>query len=193
MNDTAVAIVERTLTDAGTVAVDSALLDSTAGDTTRPSGLLYNVSDLGAQGGGLVALTPDLAKIAGAISDAGLDTENLMFFMNPRQALVARGLLTGPRFSTYSIIGTSALAAGTIVGVAPSAIAMYISPPQIEVVPDGLVHMADDARDSIDTDAVSEVVKAAWQTNLILLKLRLRCTWAPLASAAVQKIESCTW
>lgn len=113
--------------------------------------------------------------------------------MNPRQAIVARGLLTGPRFATYSIVGTSAVASGTIVGIAPSAIAMYVDAPQIEVTQDGLVHMATDAHAQIDTAAVAETVKAAWQSNLVLLKLRLRTTWAPLAAAAVQMIDSATW
>jgi hypothetical protein len=65
--ETATTIIQRTVVDAANLAVDAALLDTTAGDTTRPTGLLNGVSDLGATaGGGLSAIVADLAKIAGA-------------------------------------------------------------------------------------------------------------------------------
>jgi hypothetical protein len=65
--------------------------------------------------------------------------------------------------------------------------------PEVEVSQDALVHMADDAHANIDTDAVSESVRTAFQTNLLVLKLRLRTVWAPLATGAVQMVESVTW
>jgi hypothetical protein len=192
--DTALQIIQRTLIDAATSALDSALLDATAADATRPAGLLNGVSDLGATAGAnLTALITDLAKLAGAISDAKIDAESLVLIMNSRQAIVLRGLLTGPKFDRYTIIGTPALSAGTVVAVAPAGIALYLSPPQIEVSGDGLVHMDSSAPRNIDTQAVGETVKSAWQANLLLLKIRMRATWAPLAAAAVQKIDSATW
>jgi hypothetical protein len=60
-------------------------------------------------------------------------------------------------------------------------------------VSDTLVHMATDAHDNIDSDAVSETVKSAWQADLLVLKIRLRCCWGKLAAGAVQMISSVSW
>jgi hypothetical protein len=195
--ETAVGIVQRTIVAASVTALDTALLDSTPGDTSRPSGLLVDVADLGATaGGGINALTTDLALLAGTISDAGIDTESLVFLMNPRQALVARGLLTGPAFDAYTILATSAVAAGTIVAIAPSALAMSVGLPEIETSSTGVVHLDTEPGDIGSPGGgvpSGGAVVSAWQTQLLLLKLRVRVEWQPLAAAAVQKIESCTW
>jgi hypothetical protein len=53
--------------------------------------------------------------------------------------------------------------------------------------------MEDSTPLDVTTQAVSETVKAAWQSNLALLKVRLRCTWAPLATGAVQLVSSVSW
>jgi hypothetical protein len=189
----AMPLIRSAIIDASTLALDTALLDGTSADATRPAGLLENIADLGAQGGGgLVALTTDLAKILGAMSDASLNTEDVIFLMNTRQKVVATGLLPGLAAS-YTVVGSSAISSGTVIAVAPSAVAMFIGQPQIETSKEGLVRMATDPHDNIDTAAVSETVKSAWQAGLLLLKLRLRCTWKPLADAAIQKITSTTW
>lgn len=192
--DVAVPMIRLAVTNAANLSIDTALLDATAADSLRPAGLLADVSDLGATaGGGSVAMLTDLAAIAGAMADAKIEAEDLIIIANPRQSIVLRGMLTGPAFRTYTIIGTPAVAAGTVIGLAPAAIATYFAAPELEISPNGLVHMEDTSPRDIDTTAVSQTVVSAFQAGLLLLKLRLRCTWAPLAAAAVQKIESVTW
>jgi hypothetical protein len=192
--DTAVAVIKATVIQAATDAVDRALLDATAADLTRPAGLLNGVSDLGATPAGadnLTALTTDLAKLAGAFADAGIAADDACLFMNPRQSVIAKALLVGP-LDQLTITGTPAVPAGTVVAVAPTAIGMAFALPELEVSRDGLVHMDTVPRD-IDTIAVSQTVKSAWQAGLLLLKIRLHTTWSPLAPAAVQKITGTTW
>lgn len=191
--ESAVSIIQRTLVDAATVALDTALLDDTSADTTRPGGLLENVSDLGAtSGGGSAALIGDLALIAGAMSDAKIASDDLILVCNPAEAIKIRAMLVGPLFATYTVVGSPAVSAGDLIGIAPSAIAMYVAPPQIEVSKDGLIH-EDTAPRDIDTTAVSQTVRSAWQSGLILLKVRLRATWSPLATGAVQLVSSVSW
>jgi hypothetical protein len=194
--DIAVPIIRETITRAAIKALDTALLDATAADTTRPAGLLLNISDLGATaGGGLAALTADLGKLAAAIATADIFAEDLVLCMNPADAIKARGLLSPAFANTYTIVGTSAVSSGTIVALAPSAIATFFGTPQLDVTKDALVSMATDPADIVAGGALKAGtdVKSAWQADLLVLRLRLRATWAPLATAAVQKITSVTW
>ena len=191
---TASRVLEATLSEAVAVAIDSAMLDNAAADAVRPAGLQNGLSTLGATaGGGLAALVSDLGKICGAMSTAKISSEGAMFFMNGGDAVRARGMLSVIFGAAYTIVGTPAITAGTIVGVAPGAIAMAFGPPQIEVSREALIHFADDAHSNIDTGAVAETVKSAWQSDLLVLKVRLRTIWAPLATGAVQMISSVTW
>jgi hypothetical protein len=80
---------------------------------------LNSVSTLGAtSGGGVNALTTDLGLIAKALAAANCDPDRMVVIASPAQALVLR-LLAAPRF-TNTIIGTSALADKTVVGVDPA-------------------------------------------------------------------------
>lgn len=197
--ETAMPIIKATIIRAAIKGLDSALLDATSADTTRPAGLLKSVSDLGATaGGGLAALTADLGKLAAPIDAAGIFAEDLILLMNPVEAIKARGLLSPAFANTYTIVGTSAISSGTIVAIAPSAVATFFGAPELETATDGpVVHMDDVPGADIIVAGGAPVtggsVKSAWQSNLILLKLRLRCTWAPLSTAAIQKIDSVTW
>lgn len=192
--ETATSIVQTALTDAALIALDGAVLDNSAASASRPAGLLAGVSDLGATaGGGVAALVADLGKIAGAMNTAKIASTGLILFMNGTDAIRARGLLSPTFSASYKIVATPAVAAGSIVGVAPRAIAASFGVPQVEISTDGLVHMADDAHDNIDSTAVSETVKSAWQAGLLLLKCRMRCQWASLQSGAVQLVSSVTW
>jgi HK97 family phage major capsid protein len=85
--ESATSIIQRTLIDAATVALDTALLDNAAVTTARPAGLLNGLSTLGATaGGGTAALTADLAKIAAAMYAAKISAEDMIVVMNPAQA-----------------------------------------------------------------------------------------------------------
>jgi hypothetical protein len=192
--DIAMPIIKATILRAAVLALDAALLDATAADATRPAGLLNGVSDSGPQaGGGLTALTTDLGKLAGAIAAGKIFAEDLILLMDPAAAIRARGLLSPAFQQTYTIVGSSAVTSGVIIAVAPSGVATFFGAPTLEVSKDGLVMLDDSSPRDIDTTAVAATVKSAWQSNLVLLKLRLRCTWAPLASAAVQKIVAISW
>src|SRR5215468_4313190 len=109
-------------------------------DASRPPGLLNGVAGLTpTSGGGLSALLGDLAKLAGAYSDAKVNGENLVLVLNPRQAITLRGLLVGPLFAQYSVVGSPAVAAAQVIAVAPDALGLYVSLPQIEASQDALV------------------------------------------------------
>ena len=170
--------------------MDSALLDTSASSSARPAGLLANVSALTAtSGGGLTALLGDLAKIASAVATAKIPAENLLLVMSPDAAIKARGLLS-PNFG-YQIIGSNSVASGTIIGLAPSAIAMSIGVPQLESGDGPVIHLDNVATDPVVSGTpATGTVASAFQRQLIVIKVRLRATWATLAPGAVQVINS---
>lgn len=187
-SETATSIMRRTLGAAVVPVLDGFVFDNAAATTARSAGLLKDVTPIApaTAGGGLAALTTDLAKIAGAMADAGIASEDMMLFCNPRQAIVARGLLVGPQ-STVTVVGTPEIAAGSIVGVAPQAVASGFSGAgELEVAKEGLVHMETVPTDiGVSGTLASGSVKSAWQCNLLLQRMRV--------AGAVQTIASVTW
>jgi hypothetical protein len=192
--ETAVQVVEQALTNAATITIDSAMLDAAASDTTRPGGLLHNVTAITAtSSGGLAALVGDLGKIADAMATAKIPAENLVFITSSAAAIRMRAVL--PPGFPYVIIGSIAVAATTLIGIAPSAVALFVGPPEIESGDAPVVILDTQPRDNLDTTTVAtQTVRAAYQCDLIVLKCRIRAAWGPLVtSGAVQLITSISW
>jgi hypothetical protein len=70
---------------------------------------------------------------------------------------------------------------------------MFVGLPQIEVSTDGAVHMEDAAPGNITPIPAGANIKSAFQADLVLLRVRLPSTWAPLHSAAIQMISGVNW
>jgi hypothetical protein len=193
--ETASVIIGRGISEQAGKSLDAVLFDSVAADATRPAGLLNGVGAIGATaGGGLAAIATDLANIADAIATAGGNTDGIVFIANPKQAIVLR-LLASPSFG-YTIIGCAALADGTIIGVAPDAIVSgYDGVPEIDVSKYATAQFENTTPlpivDGSSTPAPG--VRGAWQTDVLFLKLRLKCCWGPLATGMVQVVNSTSW
>jgi hypothetical protein len=193
--ETASVIISRLLSEQAGKSLDAVLFDNVAASSARPAGLLNGVSPIGATaGGGLAAIAGDLANIADDIATAGGNTDGIVFVANPRQAIVLR-LLASPTFN-YTIIGSSALADGTIVGIAPDAIVSgYDGVPEIDVSKYGTAHFEDTTPLPLvdGSSTVAPGVRSAWQSDTLFLRLRLKCCWGPLATGMVQVVNSVTW
>jgi hypothetical protein len=193
--ETVQVIFAKAFSELAVAKLDSVLLDATAATPgTRPAGLLNSVSDLGpTAGGGIVALTADLAKICGAMSDAGISSDEVMFFCNSRQAIVLKAITELP---PENIVGTPAVAAGTLIGIAPDAIVNgFDGAPIIETSTEGTLHMEDTSPVDIAVNGAvpGGSVLSLYQARRIAVRLKIKCAWAPLNAAAVQKIVSMTW
>jgi hypothetical protein len=107
------------------------------------------------------------------------------------------GLLAGPGFN-LTVVPTAALASGTIVAIEVGAIASgYRGVPEITASKDAPVHMEDSAPAQISTvgspNTIAGNVLSAYQANLLLLRLILKCSWTTRAPGMVQLISSATW
>jgi hypothetical protein len=137
----------------------------------------------------------DVEALVGAIADAG-GGGNVWLFANLRQATTLK-LKVGPAFD-IPIIPTAALAAGSVVAVEVDAFASgYDGLPEIDVSREAVAHFEDVAPGPISVtgspSVVSAPVRSAWQANLLFLRLRLKCAWAPLSTGMVQVVNSVTW
>lgn len=194
--EAAIPIIEQSLSQIATTEIDGPLLDTAALTTARPAGLLHNVTAITAtSGGGLAALAGDVGKLSGAMGAAKIPTEKWMLLMNPGDADRARTLSPWLAASD-KIVDTNELSLGTIVGIAPKAIAMYMGTPQVDVSDSGpVIHMDSSAVDIVTsgTAATGGNVVDAFQCNLILYECRLSGSWGKLSEAAVQTISSISW
>jgi hypothetical protein len=195
--ETASTIIGRALADATAKSVDTAVFSADAADSTKPAGLLYNVTPLAAAstGSDTEKMATDIAALAAAIADADIAADDMVIVANTAQAAKLR-LLSSPNF-TNTIIGTNAIADGTLIAIAPAGVAVgYSGSPEIEASRDALIHFEDGTALPIGSvgspNTVAAPTRSAFQTNAIVLKVRARCAWAALPGA-VQVIAPVGW
>jgi hypothetical protein len=187
--ETASVIIGKALSDATQKSVDAAVFSNVAADATRPAGLLLGITPIAAAstGSDTEKMATDIAALAGAIGDADIAADDMVIVASVAQATKLR-LLSSPNF-TNLVIGTKALADGTIVGIAPSGVAVgYSGSPEVETSRQGLVHFEDTTPLPIATGVQGSGVlatptKSVWQTDMIVIKVRARTAWAALPGA----------
>ena len=170
--------------------LEAVKVDDVAADDERPAGLLHDVVPIAAG----ASMSEDVRNIGAAIAAGGSESDRMWIIAAPSQAIFLR-LNAGPRFD-YPIIGTNALADGTIVGVDPQAIASgYSGTPEITISKEGVAHFESATPAEIVTGAgvIAAPVLSAWQQDLLLLKLRTNCCWGVLMPGAVQAVAGCSW
>src|SRR5262249_45260469 len=133
--------VTRALSENLTLGVDTLLLDTTAGSTTRPAGLRFNVSGLTpTSGGGLPALVGALAQLAAAVD--GIGGSNIVFITGVKDWVKIKTY--APNFS-LPVLVSGAVADGTIICLAVDALAVCGSsvPIRIERSIEAVIHLED--------------------------------------------------
>jgi hypothetical protein len=191
--ETASAVIGRVLADVANRGIDACAFGTAAADTTKPAGLLHGVTPLTAATAGPDAMAEDLGALTGAIGAAGIDTTGAVFVCGPREATIAKAKL-GPKFD-YPILTTLGLPAKSVACFAPAGVASgYQDAPQIETSIDAAIHFEDTTPTDISTapGAVAYPVKSAFQTNLIVVRVRANLAWVA-AAGAVQVISAVNW
>jgi hypothetical protein len=196
--DTASDIVAQALANAATTrSLDSTVFDSAADDGIRPAGLLFGLStvDAATAGGGLAAISGDLGKLVGAISAAGIYTDDLIIVTNPVQRVSLKTLLPG---YDGEIITSPQIPAGRVIAIAPSAVASgYSGLPTIEKSTDGVFHYEDANPQNIGTAGTPAVVatpaQSAFQADLIAIRVRIWSAYGVIAPGGVAYIDNVTW
>lgn len=192
--DEAEAIIRFAMDDVTSKRLDQAVFSTTSASATTPAGLLNGVTAIPATtGGGVTAMAKDLANLVGAISDAGGGAD-IAIYMNPRQAVTVQ--ILGGAELTYPIVPAPTLAPGTIVAIERRAIASgFPALPDVQVERDATLHFETAPAQIATAGAIPAQarIQSAFQSDLIALRLILRCAWVSMLPGGVQFITGATW
>jgi len=191
------------LRDAVAAAFDVALFSTTAGDSTRPPGLLAGLSPLTATtGGGAAALWGDLAQLAAAVTPYG--GSDICFVCNPSE-WAKLTFESGANF-TIPIIASNGVPSKTLICVALNALCSASDPaPRIESGRDWAGHFEDSTPQNISggTPSPASPVRSFFQTDSVGIRLTMYVAWGlrapgatpgtPVTPGSISYISSVTW
>jgi hypothetical protein len=190
-------LVGDAITRSASLSFDAALLDSTAGDATRPAGLRNGIAPIGTASTATPrteAMMADVATLTGTVS-AVAGNSPIALVCAPPQATAMR--MWARRDSGFEIFSTSGLADGTACAVATDALAFATDPqPRLEIGSEGALHM-DSTPSAISTagtpNTVAAPVRSLWQTDSISLRMIFECSWALRAAGGLAWLQSTNW
>jgi len=198
--ETASTIIGKALADATTKAIDAKVFSADAATAVAPAGLLDGVVAIPAASGTPpnpdILMGEDIGALAAALGDTDYDPDSMVIIASPAQAVRLR-MFTAGSF-TNPIISTTAIADGTVIGIAPGGVAVgYSGAPEVETSQEALLHFEDVNPLQISSGAQGSGVlatptRSAWQTDCIVIKVRARTAWAKLPGS-VQLITGVGW
>jgi hypothetical protein len=185
------AVIRQSMLEATAAQLDAALFSNTAGDATRPPGILNGITPLSAStGSGSDVMLSDFRNLAEAV--APVAGSGVVYVMGPGEAVAVN--MTAIR-TPGPILVSNALRQ-TVIAIVPSALASAVDAATVEASREALMHM-ETAPAPIGTPGSPNVVAAPtrsmWQTDSVGLKLRMPVAWASRGSAAVAWISNTTW
>lgn len=126
---------------------------------------------------------------------AGIDGSDAVIITTPALA-IKLSLLAGPRFA-MPILGSVAIPPGIVIVVAPSGLASaYSGALSVQTSKEAAIHYEDTTPLPISTAGtpatVAAVVRSAFQSDLIVIKVRAKAAWAAMPGA-VQFLQSVNW
>ncbi|MGW9332712.1 phage major capsid protein [Bosea sp. NPDC055594] len=188
--------------------IDTLLIDTTAGSTTRPAGLLNGISALTAStAGGWQAIMEDIDTLA-APFDTAKAGRSLVLLMNRREARKLN-FVPGPDDrlgSMRQLLADSGITPISSVNVPAGRLIMIDAAdfataagdqPEFDVSEQAVIHAEDTSPQQIGTagtpNAVAAPVISMFQTASIALRMLLDVTWAMRRSGMVQWIDGADW
>jgi Phage capsid family len=119
-------IVREALQRSASLALDAAIFSNAAGDTTKPSGILNNITPLSpTAGGNQLAMITDIANLIGELNDKG-GGANPIFIASPETATAMR--LWAPPAFNYPILASNAVTVDTVIAIEGPAFVSGFSP-----------------------------------------------------------------
>jgi len=205
-------IIRQGMADDTGIALDSYLIDNIIGSTSRPAGLLYNVSAITASAAtpATAAMVADLKALVGAITAAG-GGRAVAILMNPAQALALGFAQTttgdflfssqaeaGSKFGVTFIVSAT-VPAGRVIAVDAADFATANGDaPQFAVSTEATLHEEDTtplalATGPQGTAVVASPMRSLFQTDAVAIRMSLYVSWVMRRSGMVQTIASVTW
>jgi hypothetical protein len=194
--DTAASVIAQALAISTEQATDAALFSANAATAIAPAGILHGITAIPSAGRtGVAGVADDLALLAQAISNSGIAIDDLIIVTTASLGTKIR-VLAGPHFAD-AVLTSAYIPAGTVIGVIPQGLsAGYAGIAEIETSTAATVHMEDTAPLAIGTPGSPPTVAAptlsAWQSGLIVIKVRGRCAWC-VQPGAVAVVTGAAW
>jgi hypothetical protein len=185
-------IVRQTMLEATSQALDAALFSTTAGDTTRPAGILNGVAALTAATGsaGFDNIVADMKTLVGAI--AAKAGSGFVIVTNPAEATTLAMVTRG---DVVDVLVSSAIPAGTVIAIVPAALAAAAEEnPRVEVSREAEIHRETVPQEIVSAGgAVAVPVASIYQTDSLAVKLVWPLTWGIRTTGAVSWIQGANW
>jgi hypothetical protein len=141
-----------------------------------------------ATGGGSAALIKDVAALAAATASVAGSGRMVLVASAPQAAAIRATLIDAP-----PVYSSTALPAGTVVGLVPASIAAAVSTPNISASLQTTVHLASPAQDLvISPSTVSAPQKSMFQTDSLALRYTQELAWVRRGQG-VATISGATW
>jgi hypothetical protein len=194
--ETAASVIGQALAISAAQATDAALFSANAATAIAPAGILHGVTATPSTGGtGAPGVADDLALLAQAISSNGIAVDDMIIVTTASLGTKIR-VLAGPHFAD-AVLTSAYIPAGTVIGVIPQGLAAgYSGIAEIETSIAAPVHMEDTTPLPIGTPGSPPTVAApslsAFQSGLILIKVRGRCAWC-VQPGAVAVVTGADW
>jgi hypothetical protein len=192
------ALLGKLLGEAAAKSLDSAVFGATAADATRPAGLLAGVTALPTPTTGATvadSAAGDIAQFAEAMATAFINPDNMIIVTSPFSAMNLR-MAVGYQTPPLPILMSPAVAKGTVIAIAPEAVAVgYEGAPEIIVTEHPPMHMDDAAAQELVTSGgvVASPVMSPFQKYMVALRLMVRATWQAVQPGAVQFLTGAKW
>jgi hypothetical protein len=188
-NSNAESLVRQVLLENVGPTLDLALFSTIAeAPGVRPGGIMAGVAPLAPS----TSMAKDVGQIAEALAPVAGNGGAILVAAPAQYVALSMNALR----VAYPLYQSAALPAGTIVGLAPGAIASVVEAPRIESSSETVVHM-DTAPFDIGTAGTPPTVAARsasmFQTDSVAIRFILPATWARRSAAAVAWVQNVVW
>jgi len=182
------AMVRTALIDASAGALDASLFSSTAADALRPAGILVGATAVTASTDTIKseAMADDLAKLAGAIAPY-VGNNSIAYIASPAQAV--RIAICADRLP-FPVLMSSAIGSGTVIAIAMNALASVIEAVRLDAAKSVSVVEVDTSPPAIGSAGPA---RSAFQTDTMVIRIKLPVSWAVRDPRAVAYIPGTTW
>ena len=188
--------IEDALLQCLALALDAALFGTDAAvPDLRPAGLRHNIAALPASAVAdpVAAMLADVTGVAGAVAPVAGNAP-IALVADPVHATRLRGRRSD--LPTDVVLGSSSLAPGVLIAIAPNAVASAMGDVIVEVSDQAAIHMSTTPSD-IGTAGTPPVVAAPtlslWQTDCVCLLPRLDISWQRRDPRAVAWLVPTNW
>ena len=184
-------ILRSALTESAALALDRVLFSNAAAvPGVKPAGLLNGIAALtpGTGGGGQDLMAADIAKLLTAI--APVAGAGFAIIASAAQAVSLQLRLAQ---QVPNVMFSSALAAGTVIAVAPQAIAAVLETPRIDSSIEATLHMDSAPAAIANGGGVAAPTRSLFQTNTVGLRMITPLSWALRSPSAVAWMSGVNW